>query len=327
MTDPDNIPIFNMSPPQVVSSSNSDINKVRLQFPMNHQHFEPCSSLDPSHSFTRPRIPDNEHSIDLMDPPSRMNHPPSNNQAAIIFFKTRLCTKFMSRSCIKGENCTYAHAKEELRQPPPNWKELQRLHLGGNSCINSENCSYAHGKEELRQPPPNWQELQWQQLGGNRDTAKFMNDSWKKRESAAITIRTIGNNLEGSKTVTKPPRGTYWKTKICPKSKHTRSCTYGDDCNFAHGDAELQVPGGGGIEAEAAVTMTNSTKAVTPTLRTTRSSAKYAPTLPARVSAMTEEEKKVKKELLWKKLNKINRIYGDWIDDLSPERPDLPREP
>ncbi|KAI5396402.1 hypothetical protein KIW84_062567 [Lathyrus oleraceus] len=232
-----------------------------------------------------------------------------------IFFKTRLCANFMFRSCRNGEN-----------------------------------CSYAHGKEELRQPPPNWQELQWQQLGGNRDTAKFMNDSWKKRESAAITIRTIGNNLEGSKTVTKPPRGTYWKTKICPKSKHTRSCTYGDDCNFAHGDAaqrlssnlvhggffdsherqlvkgwppwrrhrlqwhvykvnflssvkfchppwatpillvsllrhtryssELQVPGGGGIEAEAAVTMTNSTKSVTPTLRTTRSSANYAPTLP-----------------------------------------------
>ncbi|KAI5416299.1 hypothetical protein KIW84_041375 [Lathyrus oleraceus] len=133
---------------------------------------------------------------------------------------------------------------KELRQPPPNWKELQRLHLGGNrdtskfmndiffkthlcanfvfrSCRNGENCSYAHGEEELRQSPPNWQELKRQQLGGNRDTAKFMNDSWKTRESSAITLRTIGNNLEGNKTGT----------------KHARSRPLGDDCNYAHGDA------------------------------------------------------------------------------------------
>ena len=97
--------------------------------------------------------------------------------------------------------------------------------------------------------------------------------------------------------------------------------------------SELHVPGGG-IEAEAAVSLANSTKAVIPTLPTTGSSANNAPTLlasvsamtdaptlPASVSAMTEEEKKAKKELLWKKLNKINRIYDDWIDDISPDLP------
>ncbi|XP_058739721.1 zinc finger CCCH domain-containing protein 39-like [Vicia villosa] len=327
MTDPDKVPIFNMPPPPF-ASSNTDINNMRPQFPMNNERFEPSSSLDRSHSFNRPRISDNKHSNELMGPPSRMNHPPSNRPTDNIFFKTRLCSNYSLGSCRKGEYCSYAHGKEELRKPPPNWQELERLQLGGNR----ENYSSLH-----------------------EDTAKFRNDSGETRESSAIVIETIGNNFEGNKTGTKPPRGTCWKTRICPKWKDTRSCSLGDYCNYAHGDADLRIPGGG---IETAFAISNSSKAGIPTLRTTGSSAKYAPTLPSSVAiansskaviptlrttgstakylpavlasapAETEEEKKAKKELLRnKKLNKVNRIYGDWIDDLPPDRPDLPREP
>jgi len=62
---------------------------------------------------------------------------------------------------------------------------------------------------------------------------------------------------------------------------------------------ELQVPGGA-IEAEAAVTIENST---------------IATTSPASLLVEKEEEHVKKKRILGLKFSKINRIYGDWIDD------------
>ncbi|XP_058732608.1 zinc finger CCCH domain-containing protein 39-like [Vicia villosa] len=332
----ENIPTSKMSP--FSSSSSSDIIEVTPQFPISNQCFEAGSASDGSQSFRRTRVPDNKQS-------NAMNHPPSNGGTGNIFFKTRTCIKFGFGTCRNGENCTFAHGDDEIRQP-------------FGTCRNGENCTFAHGDDEIRQPPANWQELvsprtdERLQLGENwkedqkiihkmrlckkycngeecpygdkcnflhEDPAKYRDDSWKKRESSAISIET-SNHLEGSRAGTKQERGAYWKTKICLRWLNTGSCPFGDGCHFAHGNAELQVPGGG-IEAEAAVAIANSTKAVVPTLPTTDSSANYAPTLPASVPAATEEEKKAKKELLWKKLNKINRIYGDWIDDLPSDLP------
>ncbi|XP_058732601.1 zinc finger CCCH domain-containing protein 39-like [Vicia villosa] len=285
----DIVPTFTMSPPQFSSSSTSD-------------H---------SHSFIRTRVSDKYHSNALMGPP------PSRGRSNI-FFKTRICIKFGFGSCRNGQNCSFAHGVEDIRQPPPNWQELvrprteERLQLGGNSnddqkiihkmklCkkyCNGEQCPYGDKCNFLHEDP-----------------AKFRDDSWKTRESSAISAGTFGdgsNNLEGNRVGTEPARGTYSKTKMCLRWLNTGSCPFDDNCHFAHGDAELQAPGGA-IEAEAAVAIANSTKATTS---------------PASVPAATEEEKKTKKELLWLKLNKINRIYGDWIDDLPLGRPDLPREP
>jgi len=50
-----------------------------------------------------------------------------------------------------------------------------------------------------------------------------------------------------------------------------------------------------------------------------------APTpFPASLAVANEEEQAKKKRLLRLKLNKINRIYGDWIDDLPRVLPNLP---
>ncbi|CAL5198600.1 unnamed protein product [Lathyrus oleraceus] len=138
--------------------------------------------------------------------------------------------------------------------------------------------------------------------GGNKcsflheNPAKFRDDSWKTRESSTISIGTC-NNLEGNRVGTMPARGTYWNAKTCLKWMNTGSCPFGDNCRFAHGDAELQVPDGG-IEAEAAVAKANSTKAVIPTLPTISSSTNDAPIVPASVPAAMEEKKKAKKKLL-----------------------------
>ncbi|XP_058732612.1 zinc finger CCCH domain-containing protein 39-like [Vicia villosa] len=325
MSNSENIPTFKMSP--FSSSSSSDIIDVTPQFPMSNQRFEhnqrfePRSASDGFHSFRRTRVPDNNQSNALMGPPT-------NRGASNIFFKTRICTKFGFGTCRNGQNCTFAHGVDELRRPPPNWQELvgprteERLQLGGNwsddqkiihrmklckKYCNGEECPYGDKCNFLHEDP-----------------AKYRDDSWKTREFSEISIGT-SNNLEGSRAGTKQERGTYWKTKTCLMWINTGSCPFGDGCHFAHGDAELQIPvPGGGIEAEAeaAAAIANSTNDVIPTLPTTGSSVNYAPTtLPANVPVATDEEKKAKKELLWKKLNKINRIYGDWIDDLSPDLP------
>ncbi|KAL5065055.1 hypothetical protein RYX36_026792 [Vicia faba] len=313
MRSSENIPTFKISPSQFSSSSSSDIIEVTPQFPMTNYRFEPRSASNGSHSFRRTSVPDNNQSNGLMGPPT-------NRETGNIFFKTRICTRFRFGACRNGQNCTFAHGVDEIRRPPLNWQELvspsteEPLKLGGNKnddqtiiqkmklCkkyCNGEECPYGDKCNFLHEDP-----------------AKFRDDSWKTIESSAISIGT-SNHLEGSRAGTKQERGTYWKTRKCLKWVNTGSCPFGDGCHFAHGDAELQVPG--------AVAIANSTKVVIPTLPTTGSSANYAPTtLPANVPAAMEEmeeEKKAKKELLWKKLNKINRIYGDWIDDLPPDLP------
>ncbi|XP_058732592.1 zinc finger CCCH domain-containing protein 39-like [Vicia villosa] len=334
MSYPYNVPTSRMSPPQFASSS-SDAIEVRPQFPMNNERFEPGSTMDISHSFKRPRMSDNSHSNTITGPPPRMNHPPPNRPTGNIFFKTRICTKFGFGTCRNGENCTFAHGVDEIRKPPPNWQELvrPRMQLGGNSNDDQKVIP----TEERMQLGRNWNDDQKiihemklckKYYNGeecpygdkcnflHEDPAMFRDDSCETRESSAISIATF-NNLGGNRAGTMPARGTYWKTKICHKWMNTGSCPFGDNCHYVHADAEAQVPiPGGGIEAEAAVAIANSAKDVIPTLPTIGYSVNNAPTtLPANVPVVTEEEKKAKKELLWKKLNKINRIYGDWIDD------------
>ncbi|KAI5416284.1 hypothetical protein KIW84_041364 [Lathyrus oleraceus] len=154
--------------------------------------------------------------------------------------------------------------------------KLCKKYYNGEECPYYNKCSFLH-----------------------ENPAKFRDDFWKTRESSTISIGTC-NNLEGNRVGTMPARGTYLNAKTCLKWMNTGSCPFGDNC-FAHGDAELQDPDGS-IEAEAAVAKANSTKAVIPTLPTISCSTNDAPTVPA--TAAMEEEKKAKKKLLWKKLNK-----------------------
>jgi hypothetical protein len=183
----------------------------------------------------------------MIQPPSQ-----TNRGTGYLFYKTRECTKFSLGSCRNGDNCNFAHGKEELRQPPPNWQELvgirndrkeERLQVGnwdddqkiiqkmklckkfynGEQCPYGEKCSFLH-----------------------EDPAKFRADSWKSRECSVISIGTIGSpksfgdasdNLEGNSGVTKQPKGTFWKTKLCTRWQNTGSCSFGVDCHFAHGEA------------------------------------------------------------------------------------------
>ncbi|XP_027329965.1 zinc finger CCCH domain-containing protein 39 [Abrus precatorius] len=333
----DHIPSFMMSPPSF--ATNTDAIEVRLQFPMNNETLEPHSPHDQPPSFKRARTCDINHSNGMACPP-RINQHPQNNTAnkgtSHIFFKTRICAKFRLGACRNGENCNFAHGVEDMRQPPPNWQELvglrneerpssgnwdddqkiiHRMKLckkfyNGEDCPYGDNCSFLH-----------------------EDPAKFRDDSGRFRESTAISIGTNGSpksygdgcdNLDSNRAVNtglNVSRGnvksTYWKTKLCIKWETTGNCPFGDDCHFAHGQAELQVPAGR-IEAETAGGAASSVKATVPSVpRATSVSANDAPpSYRASVPPANEEEQGKKHLLKWKGPKKINRIYGDWLDDL-----------
>lgn len=226
----------------------------------------------------RARISENNHSNAFICPL------PSNKETGDIFFKTRICHKFRFGNCPKGEHCTYAHGVGEIRKPPPNWKVLAgsrneewmqfldddqkiihkmglcKKYYNGEECPYGDKCCFLH---------------------------RLRDDSWKSREACALNIGSIGdgsNSLEGNRSVNKPARGTYCKTKLCPMWKQTGRCPFGEDCHCGHGEAV---------------------------------SANDAPTsIPASLSVAKEVEQAKTKPLLWWKLNKkINTIYVDWIDD------------
>ncbi|KAL2925904.1 Zinc finger CCCH domain-containing protein 39 [Bienertia sinuspersici] len=278
-------------------------------------------------------------------------NPPVNQPTGKIFFKTRLCAKFRMGQCRNGENCNFAHGEDDLRKPPPNWQELVggRTEERGNSgnenwedddriihkmklCkkfYNGEECPYGERCNFLHKEPAKFREG-----SGSGSTARFRDNS---RESSAISIGTTGPpmvqprapeqydvqriapNVNGGgvsvgvggcmDALRGNSRPVYWKTKLCTKFETTGHCPFGDNCHFAHGQAELLLPGGRAAEGEPVL----------------MSSAPLKPAAPVNdpipikidIGVPSSHEGQGKKCLFkWKGTKKINRIYGDWIDDM-----------
>ncbi|CAK9133988.1 unnamed protein product [Ilex paraguariensis] len=247
-----------------------------------------------------------------------------------IFFKTRMCAKFLEGNCRNGEHCTFAHGAEDLREPPPNWQELvrerdrvgnwnddQRIIHRMKICkkfYNGEECPYGEKCNFLHEPP-----------------SKFKTDMVMPtlpRESSAISIGTMGpimGHRDGSDQpeINKHVNGcsdalrvnmkpVFWKTRICSKWETSGQFPFGERCHFAHGQSELQVPSGL-VEAEM---MMNMGSIPAKPLAVPSNDAAPANTV---TSASTKEEGVGKKGLSkWKLTKKMNRIYADWIDDLTP---------
>lgn len=68
-------------------------------------------------------------------------------------FRTSLCKFYFAGKCSRGEDCTFAHSKEQLLP-------LVDLRKGSlcfdfefrGCCDNGDSCKFAHGKSDLRQP-------------------------------------------------------------------------------------------------------------------------------------------------------------------------------
>lgn len=168
-----------------------------------------------------------------------------------IFFKTRMCARFLAGTCPNGESCTFAHGAEDMREPPPNWKDIirEKEREGGNwnddhriiyrekicrKFYNGEECPYGNKCSFLHESP-----------------SRFKSDVQRAppRESTAISIRKVGPTMEQKSDSSQAILNKHfdvntdafqvnvkpWKTKICSKWETTGQCPFGERCHFAHG--------------------------------------------------------------------------------------------
>lgn len=245
-----------------------------------------------------------------MNPRINQTNVPSNKGTSNIFYKTRICAKFMEGTCRNGDQCTFAHGVEDLREPPPNWQDLirekERSNGGGNwgddqrmlhkmkickKYYNGEECPYGDKCNFLHQrPSPPMKKLKVEMPG--------------QRESSAISIGVTGDG-RGNAGELDPMAG--WKMRLCSRWEMGQ-CNYGERCHFAHGQSDLRFPGSGD-EGEPAIATNGVRKVPSVSALPTPSAAAAAP------ANGDGEEKRISK---WKLTKKINRIYADWLDDLTP---------
>ncbi|KAF8045846.1 hypothetical protein N665_4327s0001 [Sinapis alba] len=94
-------------------------------------------------------------------------------------------------------------------------------------------------------------------------------------------------------------------------------CPFGDNCHFAHGQAEL-LHHSGRVDGEAVNRVGSLSKqTVVPGNEAFAMKQNAAQVVTTDSSSGLNDEGRRKKCLLkWSDSKKINRIYGDWIDDL-----------
>uniref|UniRef100_A0A5B7BY56 Putative zinc finger CCCH domain-containing protein 39 n=1 Tax=Davidia involucrata TaxID=16924 RepID=A0A5B7BY56_DAVIN len=339
MSFPDPPPPPSYMPPPFAGGG-GDVGTFWPQIPMNNEHPDLHSQFEHAPPFKRPRNfesnPPNSAPFPPMNPRMNPPNPPVNKGTTHIFFKTRVCMKFMEGNCRNGENCTFAHGAEDLRQPPPNWQELVKDRGTGNwnddqriihrmkickKFYNGEECPYGDKCNFLHEDPSKFKTDPGRPWESSRESF---------RESSVIRIGTMGPMVgdgSGSDQPDQPEtnkhvnassddfrfnmKPAYWKTKICSKWELTGQCPFGERCHFAHGQSDLQVPGSR-IEAEVMNTGSIPAKPLFVPIND------VSPTNML-VGAPIKEDGEGKKCLRkWKGTKKINRIYADWIDDLTP---------
>ncbi|KVI11644.1 zinc finger CCCH domain-containing protein 39-like [Cynara cardunculus var. scolymus] len=296
-------------------------------------------------SNNRPRNPEVNinlpRSTPLLSAVQRSNPPtlPVNRGTTHIFYKTRMCQKFLEGNCRNGDSCTFAHGSNDLREPPPNWQELVKDNRGGGNwnedqkiihrmriCrkfYNTGECPYGEKCNFLHESPSKFK-------------AEAAVDMGRTRQSSVINIQTVvdhpqteavhllhGNvdavqvgtmNSDHPDALRPSMKATYWKTRICSKWEATGQCVFGDKCHFAHGLAELNTPvgrveGDGQPYAGFSVAPKPFTGPIVEAVATNS-----ATTVPVPQGEVREIAK-------WKLAHKkLNRIYADWIDDDEDEQ-------
>ncbi|KAJ9163131.1 hypothetical protein P3X46_022833 [Hevea brasiliensis] len=332
MSYPDSRPPYMST--QLPYQPGNDAIGVWPQFPTNsNEQFDLHSQFEQHQSpYKRTRISEDSSSQSVNFRMPLPNNPPVNKGTTSIFFKTRMCAKFRTGNCRNGENCNFAHGMQDLRQPPPNWQELVGVGVRGEedrSAGNWDDDQRIIHKMKLCKKFYNGEECPYGESCNflHEDPSKFRDDARRSRESSAISIGTTGQpvihgigrlnttevnkpiNNAGSDATRANMKPVYWKTKLCTKWETTGQCPFGEKCHFAHGQAELQVPGGR-VEGEAGNAGSILTKP--PPIIGNH----VSPIMTASVPNFIEEGQSKKCLLKWKRAKKINLIYGDWLDDL-----------
>jgi len=185
-------------------------------------------------------------------------------------YKTTICKKFTEAEfCDMGEDCHFAHGKDELRtiQNP------SQGHSGGSggnpgkvgpqykttmcksfselgSCEYGQHCLFAHGQEELRPVGTqvgfkqslckNWEsngsctwgeQCKWAHGSHELNQGSVANKGGSRGPSVGP-----GHGQGANGRVTSP----QYKTVMCQQFQEKGFCTFRDTCNFAHGHAEMR---------------------------------------------------------------------------------------
>ncbi|KAM7263978.1 hypothetical protein ACFE04_001661 [Oxalis oulophora] len=157
-----------------------------------------------------------------------------------IFFKTRLCLKFLKGNCVKRD-CHYAHGEAEMRQPPTNWREAEMTGSGmkkhckifatGKSCRYGQKCRFLHVADP------------WKNF---RESSAITIETNGSRESLAIKIGTNSSSMDHCDQMMKTD---HMKTKM--GESDSGQCTSRKKFNFVnHGPAGALRPAAVYIEAE-----------------------------------------------------------------------------
>lgn len=126
------------------------------------------------------------------------------------FFKTRLCNNFTNKgSCGYGDECTFAHGMEDLRNSKT-WEgriRVCKMHMRSGKCTYGANCSYLHV-----------------QTAGDQG-------------SSCVTAAAADHDkIKRTGTGT----GTFCKTNPCFSWRTSGRCSYGAYCRFIHANANYQ---------------------------------------------------------------------------------------
>ncbi|KAL9176188.1 hypothetical protein ABFS82_02G162700 [Erythranthe guttata] len=221
-----------------------------------------------------------------------------------MLYKTKLC-KFRNGNCL-AKNCNYAHSSEELREPPK-WQEIfaeppkeEDLELSETREVFPIPVVELSGETQgisMRQYCLNYYTEEGCLYGEN---CNFIHEE-HDRESVAICLLPGNDCVSEEGNVSKPiVRFANWRTRLCTKWERTGCCTFGSECHFAHGTAELQRYGGGPVYGAV-----NDS----PVLAAKASARRRLPNLIHKTGEIPSRK--------WSGPEKISKIYGDWIDDLQ----------
>ncbi|XP_024533689.1 uncharacterized protein LOC9637441 [Selaginella moellendorffii] len=129
-----------------------------------------------------------------------------DSSKAKVFYKTKLCSKFIAGSCPFEARCNFAHGVEELRRPAadlvaagpsfPLDPAAQSFKTRPCKFFREGSCPYA-------------------------DRCTFLHDEAPSSSCSSIDHSSI-----------RPPN---WKTRICNQWESSGRCSFGGKCHFAHG--------------------------------------------------------------------------------------------
>uniref|UniRef100_A0A7N0T8F5 C3H1-type domain-containing protein n=1 Tax=Kalanchoe fedtschenkoi TaxID=63787 RepID=A0A7N0T8F5_KALFE len=255
-----------------------------------------------------------------------------NQSKSNMFYKTKLCANFMAGRCNNGRNCSFAHGREDMRFPPPNWRQL--VAQGGDHAHVSRTSGENKEQHKKMQPCKIFQSgkvcpygekciFQHEYPRNMRvdDSGKMIRKSEPNEYMAGAdkAMATAGARSEdAARDEDKYAKFNYWKTKTCTKYETTGRCPFGDTCHFAHGQAELQAPGGHNQTRFSSLQppATSPVRAAPPPIdssaaggsRDADDSSSHGYRIGPRVNWIARE----------KGLHKISRVYGDWPDMPPP---------